>query len=76
MIDPLLAWQRIWVLGLHGKVWQIDPLMEKSEIEDWWLCLWEGLALAEVNWDLGEWRWPPLDQSQGPAPFFSYSTRF
>ena len=31
--------------------------------------------MIEVEWDLGEWRWPPLDASESPVPFFSYSTR-
>ena len=30
VIDPLLSWHRILVVGLQGKVWQIDPLIEET----------------------------------------------
>ena len=28
LIDPLLSWKRIRIVGLHGKEWHIDPLVE------------------------------------------------
>ena len=28
LIDPLLPWQRIRVVGLMGKAWQVDPCIE------------------------------------------------
>ena len=71
LIDSLLSWQLIRVAGLHGKEWHIDPLMEQAQ--DWRLWIWEGRTLAKVEWDPGEWRWPPLDALEIPTPFFSYS---
>ena len=68
LIDPLLSWYRIRVLGLHGKEWHIDPLVEQAQ--DWRLWIWEGHTLVEVEWDPGEWWWPPLDLSESPVPFF------
>ena len=47
------------------KEWHIDPLMEQAQ--EWRLWIWEHRTLAEVEWDLGEWRWPPLDSAENPA---------
>lgn len=38
-----------------------------------YLWLWEGHALVELDWDLGECRWPPLEAAQKSVPFFSYN---
>ena len=73
MIDPLLPWQRLCVVGLHGKEWHLDPLVERAQ--DWRLWIWEGRILSDVEWDPAEWRWLPLDASKSPVPFFSYSAR-
>ena len=73
VIDPLLPWQRLRIIGLQGKVWHLDPVVEHAQ--DWRLWIWEGRSLTEVDWDPGEWRWPPLDASEHPTPFFSYNVR-
>ena len=61
VIDPLLPWQRLRIIGLQGKAWHLDPVVEQAQ--DWRLWIWEGRSLTEVEWDPGEWRWPPLDAS-------------
>ena len=52
LIDPLLSWQCIRVIGLRGKEWYIDPLMEQAQ--EWRLWIWERRTLVEVDWDPGE----------------------
>ena len=37
--------------------------------------MWEGWALSKLEWDLGEWSWPPLEANQEQIPFFAYSAR-
>ena len=32
-IDPLLSWQMIRVVGLLGKAWQIDPIIEHDQVQ-------------------------------------------
>ena len=71
VIDPQLPWQRLRIIGLQRKAWHLDPVVEQAQ--DWRLWIWEGCSLAELEWDLGEWRWPPLDISESPTPFFAYS---
>lgn len=75
LIDPLLPWQRIRVVGFQGKAWQVNPVIEQAHVQQRRLWLWEGKALTEVDWDPGEWQWPPIDPSQGRTPFFSYNAR-
>lgn len=75
MINPLLQWQRVRVVGLMGKAWKVDPSLEQDHVQLWRLWLWEGQALAELDWDPGEWRWPEFVADQGPPPFFAYSAK-
>lgn len=75
LIDPLLPWQRVRVVGLLGKAWQVDPSVEQEQLQLWHLWLWEGRALSELDWDPGEWRWPEVVADQGPSPFFAYSAK-
>ena len=56
LIDPLLPWQRVHVVGLLGKACQVDPNIEQDQLQLWHLWLWEGRALSELDWDPGEWR--------------------
>ena len=39
LIDPLLPWQRARVIGLMGKVWQVDPSLEQDQVQLWRLWL-------------------------------------
>lgn len=56
-------------------MWQVDPVIEQGQVQQWRLWLWEGRALAEIDWDLGEWQWPALEPDQGLTPFFLYSAK-
>lgn len=49
--EPSLPWQRIRVVGLHGKEWHVDPMIELEQMQTWWLWLWRGPALVELDWD-------------------------
>ena len=33
LMDPFLPWQRIRVVGLLGKAWQIDPIIEQDQVQ-------------------------------------------
>ena len=35
LIDLLLPWQRIRVVGLLGKAWQIEPIIKQDQVQQW-----------------------------------------
>lgn len=37
--------------------------------------MWEGRALSQLYWDLGEWLWPHSDLACAPVTFFEYTVR-
>ena len=74
MIDPLLPWQRVRVVGLMGKAWQADPSVEQDQLQLWRLWIWEGRALSELDWDQASGDGQRLWQTKG-RPLSSHTVR-
>ena len=67
--------QRVRILGAHGRVWHVDPNPDVvASSPEWRLWAWESRPLARLQWDPGEWHWrdPFAAVGSPPIPFFRY----
>ena len=49
-------------------------MVEMEQVQSWQLGLWKGKALLELDWDPGEWWWPPTRDSKVVVPTLPGST--
>lgn len=66
------SWQRVRVVGAKGKVHCVDPRFEVEDLDLWTFWIWEGIPLACLSWDPGEWLWPAVRDTDPPVSFFEY----
>ena len=50
------VFQRVRVLGAHGRVWHVDPSPDVVASPGWRLWAWESRSMVRLQWDPGEWQ--------------------